>query len=457
MATADFANVGRNDPCPCGSGKRFKHCHGNVVAPAVVDSRAPEARRLMASALEAQQSRRLEDAERLYREAIALAPDSADALHMLGVIRYERRDYAEAKALILRALDLTGWRFPSFRHNLGLVVARANDGDSIEFVHARQREWYESLRAKRRPPDERAPRVAVLIPAYNHARYVEVALESVFAQTYRNVEIVLIDDGSTDGTADAARRTLERSPFPHRMIRRDNRGAAQTLNEAFELASAPYVNVLNSDDAFEPLRLQMMVDEVAATGASWGFSGIAFIDAAGGDVDLLHDPRAYPLACSISAVPAARSTGFALLTANVVVSSGNLFCSRALWRMLGGFRDLRYNHDWEFALRALWHDEPVFVRDALYRYRLHPANTIDESATKPREEAYRVMSDYIALAAGMTPPPNAFAPSIHAWGADFAVAALQGGLAETMEAPVLQHLINVVEQREREAVVVDTV
>ena len=125
--------------------------------------------------------------------------------------------------------------------------------------------------------------------------------------------------------------------------------------------------------------------------------------------------------------------------------------------MLGGFRDLRYNHDWDFALRALWHDEPVFVRDALYRYRLHPAKTIDESATKTREDAYCIMSDYIALAAGMTPPPNAFAPSIHAWGAEFAVAALQGELAETLEAPVLRHLINVVEQREREAVVVDTV
>ena len=173
-----------------------------------------------------------------------------------------------------------------------------------------------------------------MIPAYNHARYLEAALESLFAQTYRNVEIMLIDDGSTDDTADVARRTLERSPFPHRMIHRANRGAARTLNEAFELASAPYVNVLNSDDMFETSRLQMMVDQVAATGASWGFSAIAFIDAAGGDVDLLHDPRAYPLACSISAVPAARSTGFALLAANVVVSSGNLFCSRALWRML---------------------------------------------------------------------------------------------------------------------------
>ena len=89
----------------------------------------------MASALEAQKSRRLDDAEQLYREAIALTPDSADALHMLGVIRYERRDYAEAKALILRALDLTGWRFPNFRHNLGLVVARANDCNDIGFVH----------------------------------------------------------------------------------------------------------------------------------------------------------------------------------------------------------------------------------------------------------------------------------------------------------------------------------
>jgi hypothetical protein len=123
------------------------------------------------------------------------------------------------------------------------------------------------------------------------------------------------------------------------------------------------------------------------------------------------------------------------------VSTGNLFFSRSLWESLGGFRDLRYNHDWDFALRALWREEPVFVRDYLYRYRLHGGNTIAESATKPREEAEALMNEHLALAAGNNVPPNPFAPSVRAWGAEFAVAVLQGGLAGTLEVPMLRRLV----------------
>jgi hypothetical protein len=198
-----------------------------------------------------------------------------------------------------------------------------------------------------------------------------------------------------------------------------------------------------------------MVREVAASGASWGFSAVTFVDAAGADVDLLRDARAYALACAIAGIPFARSIGFALLAANVVVSSGNLFCSRALWQAVGGFRELRYNHDWDFALRALWRDEPVFVRDALYRYRLHPGNTIDESVSGPREESHGVLRDYVARASATEPPPNAFAPSIHAWGAEFAVATLQGGLAEAMDVPTLRRLIALAEAREGQGAAVE--
>jgi glycosyltransferase involved in cell wall biosynthesis len=436
--------VGRNDPCPCGSGKRYKHCCGRarnddgaVAGPAP----AGEAQRLMSAALAAQVSRRLDEAERLYREALARAPDAADALHMLGVIRYERKDYAEARALILRALDLTAWRYRAYRHNLGLVVARANQRGDRLTQDARQREYRAWQVARSAQPSSVAPRVAIVIPAYNHEHYVEAALESVFAQTYRDIEIVVIDDGSSDATADAARRALERSPFPHQMIMRENRGAAATINEGIARTRAPFVNVLNSDDVFAPERIATMVRAIAGAGRVWGFSAVDFVDAAGAAIDTLRDSRAYALSCAIAAIPFARSTGFALLAGNVAVSTGNLFVARSLWESLGGFCDLRYNHDWDFALRALWREEPVFVRDHLYRYRLHRGNTITESATKPREEADVFMSDYLALASGNDVPHNPFAPSVRAWGADFAVAVLEGGLAGTLEVPMLRQLV----------------
>ena len=70
----------RNDPCPCGSGKRYKHCCGALV------NRSDQLRALMDAALAAQQRGALRDAERLYRDALAIDPDQLDALHMIGVI-----------------------------------------------------------------------------------------------------------------------------------------------------------------------------------------------------------------------------------------------------------------------------------------------------------------------------------------------------------------------------------
>jgi len=449
-----MTTVGRNDPCPCGSGKRYKYCCGGPGREGVAAVRADpivEAQRLMQSALAAQESRRLDEAERLYRDALALWPDAADALHMLGVIRYERHDYDEARSLILRALDLTEWRYPAYRHNLGLVVARANRKGYGAALDARQKEYRAWQAARAAVAPATAPRVAVVIPAYNHERFVATALESVFAQTYRDMEIVVVDDGSRDATADVARRTLARSPFPHRMIVRENRGAAATINEGVALCSAPFVSILNSDDAYAPDRIARMVREIAAKGYAWGFTAVEFIDAAGAVIDTLRDARAYTLSCAIAAIPFDRSIGFALLAANVAVSTGNIFCSRALWESLGGVRDLRYNHDWDFALRALWREEPVFVRDSLYRYRLHEGNTITESSTKPRQEANAVLGDYLATASESDVAPNPFAPSVGAWGAELAVAVLEGGLGGGLELPVLRRLVRLADEWEGRA------
>jgi hypothetical protein len=76
------------------------------------------------------------------------------------------------------------------------------------------------------------PLVSVVLPAYNHARYVGEALASVAAQTYRKFELIVIDDGSFDGTAEVIAKELERLQLPARFVSRPNRGAPATLNEA---------------------------------------------------------------------------------------------------------------------------------------------------------------------------------------------------------------------------------
>jgi GT2 family glycosyltransferase len=432
----------RNQACPCGSGKRYKECHGKVGDAAVTGppQDAVKCRQLMTEALSCQQARRLADAERLYRAALALAPDEPDALHMLGVIRYERGDLAEAKGLIVRALDLTGWRITAIRQNLGLVLSKQNATSEIAGLTAlrsRYADFLEERRARRRPTH---PRVSVVVPAYNHARYVERALRSIFEQTYRDIEIIAIDDGSPDATASVIRDCLRASPFPHRFVARENRGAPATLNEGWALSQGDFVQFLNSDDWFAPERIARMVAEVADTNCSWGFSAVAIHGDDGGELDPMRARRAFDIVCSIAKVPFRSTVGRAFLTENVAISTGNLFASRALCERLGGFRDFRYNHDWDWCLRALQVDEPVFVAERLYCYRLHGANTINESAAQVRAEAHQVCAEYLAWARTVADPMNPFAPAAATWGLSFTQAILKGGMGGVLDAESLRQL-----------------
>jgi hypothetical protein len=146
------------------------------------------------------------------------------------------------------------------------------------------------------------------------------------------------------------------------------------------------------------------------------------------------------------------SVGFSLVATNTTVSSGNLFVSRALFDRVGGFRDFRWNHDWDFALRALWLEEPVFVDEPLYVYRLHPHNTIVESSERSRVEMAGITQDYLehALSARAT-SPNPFAPGIATWGSAFVNALLGSGIGGIVDPTMLRDVASSKLARSRRA------
>ena len=110
--------VGRNDPCPCGSGKRYKHCHG---APGALPS--PDA--LVAPGRRGPRPRRPgRSAERRYRAALAAGTRAPAALHYLGVVLYQRKRLDEALPLLDRAAALVPGE-PEFHNNRGLALAAA--------------------------------------------------------------------------------------------------------------------------------------------------------------------------------------------------------------------------------------------------------------------------------------------------------------------------------------------
>ena len=138
------AAVGRNDPCPCGSGRKYKHCHGALgasttaasaaatnattpsVAPTPATAMAPRSADALArDAMGAHQRGDLDLAERGYREALALAPSHPVATHYLGVIMMQRQRLDEALPLLERAAREVPHE-PEFHNNLGLALAAAD-------------------------------------------------------------------------------------------------------------------------------------------------------------------------------------------------------------------------------------------------------------------------------------------------------------------------------------------
>lgn len=145
------------------------------------------------------------------------------------------------------------------------------------------------------------------------------------------------------------------------------------------MAAGRVLTILNSDDLYAPDRLGRCVAALDA-GHELVVTGVACIDRQGRPDQSPSAHRLAALPASIAAFPTASA---AFLGVNRAVSTGNLLFTRDLHRRVGGFRDMPYCHDWDFVLGAMLETEPRLVDGALYRYRLHDANSFRELAPWP--------------------------------------------------------------------------
>lgn len=102
------------------------------------------------------------------------------------------------------------------------------------------------------PEQKKRGQVFVVVPSYNHAPFVEQCLRSIIGQTLQPGKLLVIDDGSSDGSPEVIERILKDCPFDCELIARENRGLCATLNEAFALSDCEYFAYLGSDDAWLP-------------------------------------------------------------------------------------------------------------------------------------------------------------------------------------------------------------
>lgn len=109
-----------------------------------------------------------------------------------------------------------------------------------------------------------SPDVSVVIPAYNAAAFIEQTLATVAAQTFRDFEIILVDDGSKDDTAAVAERFLKAQGLAGQAIKQPNKKIAGARNTGWRAARAPWIAFLDHDDAWYPSKLARTLEEIAA-------------------------------------------------------------------------------------------------------------------------------------------------------------------------------------------------
>jgi glycosyltransferase involved in cell wall biosynthesis len=116
-----------------------------------------------------------------------------------------------------------------------------------------------------------APLVTVVVICYNHARFVVEALDSVKAQAYPNLHLIILDDCSTDNSVNTIQQWLSRSSMdPLLIFHQNNEGLCRTINEALSRAKGKYIRLLAADDRFVPNTLSRQIETMEASGEDVG-------------------------------------------------------------------------------------------------------------------------------------------------------------------------------------------
>ncbi len=128
----------------------------------------------------------------------------------------------------------------------------------------------------------KSPLVSVIIPCYNHEKYIEDSIQSIIEQTYSKIEFIIIDDGSKDKSVEKIQAMLPacKQRFEHvYFATRANKGLCATLNEALMLCHGRYVSIIASDDIMLAHKTQLQVDYLEKNpDVSGVFSGVELID-----------------------------------------------------------------------------------------------------------------------------------------------------------------------------------
>jgi glycosyltransferase involved in cell wall biosynthesis len=205
-----------------------------------------------------------------------------------------------------------------------------------------------------------ASRIAVVIPAYNASAYIEDAIKSVLAQSMPADEIVVVDDGSTDNTAEVVARVSARVV----VLRQKNAGQGSARQHGVEATTADLLLFLDADDILHTFALE----KLATALFSRPLAALAY-----GRAEIWSPTDQFPSHVDPSAAGSGEDLWGILLRGNFIRTPGCVLVRRSALTQVGGWDadvTLKGNEDWELWLRLAETSSFVFVPETLLKYRM---------------------------------------------------------------------------------------
>lgn len=210
-----------------------------------------------------------------------------------------------------------------------------------------------------------APVVSVIIPAFNASAFVAKAIESVLLQTYRPVEIVAVDDGSTDRTMDILLSYGDKI----RAYRQGNKGPAGARNLALANARGQYLMFLDADDCLLPQKISRQVEILERNpAAGWTYCDIEYVNGEGRRLYLASDRFSYANRTALNGILFPE-----LLRGNFIPVHASLIRRESLFAVAPFDEDkhLIGVEDWDLLMRLSSHCEALYIPEVLGRCVVH--------------------------------------------------------------------------------------
>jgi alpha-1,3-rhamnosyltransferase len=241
--------------------------------------------------------------------------------------------------------------------------------------------------------------ISVIIPAYNHAHFIEETIRSIIAQTYENVELVILNDGSKDNTTEVV-KSLQ-SECLNRFTRfeyidKDNEGVTATLNKGLDWSRGEYVSLFASDDVMKPTRIEELFSALVDKDDSYAIAigDAEFIDDDSNIIGMREDGSYCHPSEGFSRFLGyfTRRRSDIAQVENIfdydLLIKGNYIPGMSVVMRKKALEDLgRYNpkialEDWDLWLRMSRSYKGVYINKSFSYYRMHKTNSVKTMVPK---------------------------------------------------------------------------